>query len=445
MNKKYPVINENFELHLTAKDCTLFHVVKSDEFKNKYLGLKTFKKWLLNPIMANYLLLCNGEKTHEEIVSDLKIPFSLLADEGAKALEKDTSVITFKEEKENCEGRLFVTGDFNSYNPLHISVEVTDYCNFRCKHCYVSACPEKLGKRSFEDLIALFDKLWNNGVKVIELTGGECTTHPQFKEILKYASEKFNLVSIISNGYLIGKDESLAEFIGSLNNVTVQISIDGLEEFHDEFRGKKGAFKKAVNAVKYLRKNNVLVRVASSITNENVDQVKDLFKLCKDIDATAFAVSPVSSFGRGTCYAKCSKGESDLKNKINSNLEEYKDDVLFSANKTTLENMMKHNEINCGAGWRTFAINGASGDVRICLLMGEIGVIGNVDNDNYFDIFSKEKLDSYRKAPSPSPFLDTCKDCEYVERCNSCIAKALDVYKNHYPNCPWAKKYGIKI
>ena len=444
MNKKYPIINENFHLHLTSQDCTLFHIVKSDEFKNKYLGLKTFSKWMISPLMVKYLLQCDGNKTHEEIVANLHIPFSLLADNGAKYLENHTNVITFKEEKENCKDKIFVTGDFNSYKPLHVSIEVTDYCNFRCKHCYVSSCPERLSKISYEDMVKLIDKLWNNGVKVIELTGGECTTHPQFRQILKYASDKFNLVSIISNGYLIGKDESLADFIGNLNNVTAQISIDGDKEFHDEFRGKKGAFDNAINAVKNLRKKNILVRIASSITHNNVDQVEFLFNLSKELDVSAFAVSPVSTLGRGSCYKNCSSSDDELKNKINNYLEKYKDDELFKSNKTTLENMFKNKEINCGAGWRTFAINGASGDVRICLLISNIGVIGNINKDDYSSIFSKEKLDSYRLAPSPSPFLDTCKNCEYKEKCNSCIIKALDVYKNHYPECPWVKKYGIK-
>lgn len=445
MNKKYPIVNKDFYLHVTAKDCTLFHIVKSDEFKNKYLGLKIFSKWLISPLMANYLMQCDGSKTHEEIVSNLNVPFSLLVDNGAMYLKKETNVIAFKDEKEECKNNLFITGSFSSYNPIHISIEITDYCNFRCKHCYVSSCPEKLAKRSYEDMINLMDKLWNNGVKVIELTGGECTTHPKFREILRYASDKFNLVSIISNGYLIGKDESLAEFIGNLNNVTVQISIDGNKEFHDKFRGKKGAFDNAVNAVKNLRKENVLVRIASSITWENVEQLEFLFKLSKELDANALAVSPVSTFGRGSCYKSCSNADKNLKDKINSLLEKYKDDTLFKANKESLENMIKNKEINCGAGWRTFAINGSSGEVRICLLTTDIGVIGNIDKDEYSSIFSKDKLDAYRMAPSPNQFLETCKDCEYKDICNGCIVKALSVYKNHYPQCPWAKKYNIKL
>ncbi|MGL5330948.1 MAG: radical SAM/SPASM domain-containing protein [Peptostreptococcaceae bacterium] len=441
MNKKYPVVNKNFQLHITAQDCTLFYIVKNPGDK-KHLGLKKFSKWRIHPIMARYLQMCDGKTTHEDIVSKLNVPFSILIDQGASYLESATNVIRFESEKDSCEERLFVTGNFESYNPLHISIEVTDYCNFRCKHCYVSSCPEKLGKRSYEDMIKLMDKLYQEGVKIIELTGGECTTHPQFKEILKYATQKFSLVSIISNGYVIGQSEELAEFMGSFDNIAVQISIDGLKEFHDEFRGKIGAFDNAVKAVKNLKKYDVLIRVATVITYENIKHIEDLYYLCKELDVSAFSLSPVSSVGRGNCF-NCSNGDKELKAEINRRLYKFKDDDLFKANYLALEQMVESKEINCGAGWRTFAINGVSGDVRICLLLSDTAIIGNIDSDEYNNIFSKEKLDSFRLAPSPSPFLETCKDCEYKERCNGCIAKALDVYHNFYPDCPWAKKYNM--
>lgn len=443
MNKKYPVVNNNFQLHITAQDCTLFHIVKNPGDK-KHLGLEKFSKWRIHPLMAKYLLNCDGKTTHEEIVSILNVPFSILIDKGASYLNSETNVIRFEDEKNNSNNKIHATGDFNSYNPLHVSIEITDYCNFRCKHCYVSSCPEKQEKRNYEDMIKLIDKLYDNGVKIIELTGGECTTHPQFKEILKYATDKFSLVSIISNGYLIGQNKELAEYIGSFDNIAVQISIDGLKEFHDEFRGKNGAFDNAIKAIKNLKLYNVLIRVATVVTDKNLKYVKDLYYLCKELEVGAFSVSPVSIFGRGSCF-NCSNGDNDLKTEIDKILYEFKDDELFKANQLAVDSMLESKEINCGAGWRTFAINGASGDVRICLLLSDAGVIGNIDSDNYDNVFNKEKLDSYRFSPAPSLFLDTCKDCEYKQRCNGCIAKALDVYQNIYNECPWAKKYFDKV
>lgn len=406
------------------------------------LGLREFNEWKINPLMARYLCLCDGKTTHGEIISKLKIPFSILGDKGAKGLEDITKVLTFEDNPKECNGRLFITGSFESYNPLHTSIEITDYCNFRCKHCYVSASPDKLEKRNYEDMIKLMNKLWDNGVKVLEITGGECTTHPNFKEILKFASDKFNLVAVISNGYIIGNNEELAEYIASFNNVAVQISIDGIREYHDEFRNMKGSFDRAVNAVKYLKKYGAIVRVASTVTYENVEDIVDVFKLCKSIKVDSFATSTVSSFGRASCKG-CNKGESDLKSILVSKLEPYKDDDLFVANYKTIEAVMANKDANCGAGWRTFAINGASGNVRICLFLKEEGIIGNVDNDEYLEIFKKEKLDNFRFADAPSIYLDTCKECQHKEVCNGCMARAINVYRTENLECKWVEKYKI--
>ncbi|MGL4450885.1 MAG: radical SAM protein [Sarcina sp.] len=442
MKNKYPIINYNYHLHLTAKDCSLFHIVKDNTVGKSMLGLAEFNEWKVNPLMARYLCLCDGKTTHAEIVDKLKIPFSILGNKGAKGLEDITKVLTFSDVPKECNGRLFITGNFESYTPLHTSIEITDYCNFRCKHCYVSASPDKLEKRSYQDMIKLMNKLWDNGVKVLEITGGECTTHPNFKEILKFASDKFNLVAVISNGYIIGNNEELAKYIASFNNVAVQISIDGIKEYHDEFRNMKGSFDRAVNAVKYLKKYGAIVRVASTVTYENVDNIEKVFKLCKNIGADSFATSTVSSFGRASCKG-CNKGESDLKSILVNKLAPYKDDKLFVANYKTIEAVMANKDLNCGAGWRTFAINGASGDVRICLFLNEEGIIGNVDNDEYLKIFKKEKLDNFRFADAPSIHLDTCKKCEHKDICNGCMARAINIYRTEKQECEWIKKYKI--
>lgn len=441
MNNKYPVINEGFQLHITASECSLFYMIK-DKGNKESLGLKSFNQWKIHPLIGKYLLYCDGYKSHEEIVRIINAPFSIVLDRGIEYLISETKAISFKEEQEYCGERLFVTGSFDSYNPLHISLEITDYCNFRCEHCYVSASPDKLSKREYKQCIELLDKLYENGVKVIEITGGECTTHPEFLDILKYASEKFNLVAVITNGYILGKNKDMAKQIGELDNVAVQVSIDGLEAYHDKFRCKKGAFKHAIQAIKNLKEYNTIVRVATTVTQDNIDEIKDVFKVCKKLEIDSFATTTVSSFGRGSCNG-CNNKEKELRDRLMNELEEYKDDDLFKANYLTIESMIENKEINCGAGWRSFAINGSSGDVRICLFLNDTGCIGNVDSDIYKEVFSKHKLDVFKYSPSPSKALDTCKDCDFKERCNGCIAKALEVYENHNRDCKWVKKYNI--
>ena len=86
------------------------------------------------------------------------------------------------------------------------------------------------------------DLLSANGVQVVELSGGECTIHPRFAEMLHLACSKFSLVSVLTNGCLLGVPGKVRDAIVGCDNVAVQVSIDGIESTHDLFRKHKALF-----------------------------------------------------------------------------------------------------------------------------------------------------------------------------------------------------------
>ena len=57
------------------------------------------------------------------------------------------------------------------------------------------------------------------------------------------------------------------------NIFNVQVSIDGIEETHDRFRGLKGSYEQAVNAIQLLLNNAYNVSVNSVVTKENRDEI----------------------------------------------------------------------------------------------------------------------------------------------------------------------------
>jgi radical SAM protein with 4Fe4S-binding SPASM domain len=437
----YPVTQDDFELHLTAEDCMLFYAVRRSGLSRKHIGMQAYRNWNVSRLCAEYLLRCDGKASHREIQQSLSMPFGFMVDRVATFLAEETGVIGFQQEPSSEPSKLFVTGGFDSFAPLHMSVEITDTCNFRCDHCYVSASPMKLGKRDYENTRELFQTLWLNGVKVVELTGGECTTHPDFVKILKDAATTFHLVAIISNGYLLGVRDNLADIVGSFDNVCVQISVDGVQSFHDDFRKKEGSFDALCEAIRRLKRRGVLVRVAMSVTEGNVGQVADVFHLAKELGVDAFSAANITSFGRGRNLGMCSETDHKLYHKVINALAPYADDPLFTSNRLSAEMSKRNKEINCGAGWRTFALNGATGEIRSCLFLADSKKFGSVDRESYGDIFKNKYMAMFKNAPSPSPELETCRSCHYISVCNGCFAKAFGVSESEYPECPWRKKY----
>jgi radical SAM domain protein len=89
---------------------------------------------------------------------------------------------------------------------------------------------------SIDTFATVVELLSANGVQVVELSGGECTIHPKFAEMLNLACSKFSLVSVLTNGYLLGVPGKVRDAIMGRDNVAVQVSIDGIERTHDLFR-----------------------------------------------------------------------------------------------------------------------------------------------------------------------------------------------------------------
>jgi radical SAM protein with 4Fe4S-binding SPASM domain len=441
MHDQFPVVQAHFELHLTREELTLIHAKRASGLPKRKLGMEVYNQWHLPRLSAEYLLQCDGQTSHAEIGRRLQLPFPFLADQIAHHLMTTTGVLAMSTVPVTLAPSLWVTGSFDSYAPLHMSVEITDTCNFRCDHCYVSASPEKLGRREGEDLFSLFATMRENGVRVVELTGGECTTHPEFKEILACAARNFHLVAIVSNGYLLGTRDGLAEYVGSFDNVACQVSIDGNEAFHDAFRKKPGSYASAVEAVRKLKSLGLGVRVAMSVTADNVDQVVHVFKLAKELRADAFAAAPTTGFGRGADISGCGSKDRHLQHRVSELLSPFAGDRLFEANRLSAKSMMESTNQNCGAGWRSFGLNGATGEVRSCLYLADSKKFGSVDQMSYSDLFKQQEMDFFRHAPSPSPHLETCTGCEHISECRGCFAKAFLVSETKHPSCAWRAHY----
>jgi radical SAM protein with 4Fe4S-binding SPASM domain len=330
------------------------------------------------------------------------------------------------------------TGSSTGYHPMHATLEIIETCNFTCEHCYYSSSPLKRGRLGLEQAIELMDLLDGRGVRVIELTGGECTIHPNFLEILAYAAERFLLVAVISNGYLLGTRPELREHVARYDNVAVQISIDGLEEHHDRWRRHKGSFAAATTAARELSRLGVPVRVASTISEQNSDEVEALFQLVKSLGVAAMAVAPVAALGRGCNVSEPGLGAEALVRAINEQLSPYADDPILKQGSPAPTLATGTSAINCGAGSRSYAID-YDGNVRACNFSRDSKKFGNLFTDSYDKVFGQEANFLFRNAPAPGGA--ECQGCTYYHYCRGCFVKAFMTSEEQYPECPWRRKW----
>ena len=131
------------------------------------------------------------------------------------------------------------------------------------------------------------DQIYQVSRPLLILSGGEPLLRPDIYELIRYGSEIGLKMGLGSNGSLI--DEVTASKLKDAGIATVSISLDSNNPAqHDEFRGVAGAWEKAVEACMALRKNNVLVQVNTTLTQQNYNQVDDIMALAESIGVENF-------------------------------------------------------------------------------------------------------------------------------------------------------------
>ena len=171
-------------------------------------------------------------------------------------------------------------------------------CNLKCKHCYsISSDHDFPGELTTAEVYSVMDDLWNFGVRVLILSGGEPLLRTDIFDISRRAKDKGFYVGLSTNGTLI--DGGLIEDIAVIDYDYVGISLDGIGRVHDRFRGKEGAFDASLAAARLCRRHGLKVGLRFTMTMDNGHQLPDLLELMEREDISKFYLSHLNYAGRG--------------------------------------------------------------------------------------------------------------------------------------------------
>ncbi|MBW2655909.1 MAG: 12,18-didecarboxysiroheme deacetylase [Deltaproteobacteria bacterium] len=180
---------------------------------------------------------------------------------------------------------------------------MTRRCNLKCVHCYARSEDISYDNElSHEQCITMIDDLASFGVPVLLFSGGEPTVHPRLVEYAKYAVSKGMRAVISTNGTLITKEK--AKIFKKIGLSYVGISLDGLEETHDKFRGVKGSYKKAMAAIKNCQEAGIKVGLRFTINKRNVQDIPGIFDLLEEKNIPRACFYHLVYSGRGSEIAK---------------------------------------------------------------------------------------------------------------------------------------------
>lgn len=165
----------------------------------------------------------------------------------------------------------------------------TRTCNLKCRHCYMSSDAKKYANElTTAEAKKFIDDLADFNVPVLLFSGGEPLIRPDFFELADYAAKKGVRPTLSTNGTLI--TPQVAQKIKNIGVGYVGISLDGLREVNDKFRGKEGAFEAAMNGIKNCVAVNQRVGLRFTINHHNIQELENIFDFIEEenIDRVCF-------------------------------------------------------------------------------------------------------------------------------------------------------------
>ncbi len=172
-------------------------------------------------------------------------------------------------------------------------------CNLKCMHCYSSSKDKFYDHElSTAEGKALIDDLAQFGAPVILFSGGEPLMRPDLLELANYATDKGLRAVISTNGTLINRNT--AKDLKDVGLSYVGVSLDGVGETNDKFRGVKGAFDSALNGIRNCREAGIKVGLRFTINRRNARDIPKIFQLLEEENIPRVCFYHLVYSGRGS-------------------------------------------------------------------------------------------------------------------------------------------------
>jgi radical SAM protein with 4Fe4S-binding SPASM domain len=152
----------------------------------------------------------------------------------------------------------------------------TRSCNLNCVHCYTDSHNILYpGELTTEQGIALIKELAAFEIPSLLFSGGEPLMRKDLFRLIEQAAKQKIRPVLSTNGTLI--DKQTARDIKNAGIVYVGISLDGIDEVNDRFRGVKGAFLRAMKGFEHCAAVGQRVGLRLTLTKMNYADLDNIF------------------------------------------------------------------------------------------------------------------------------------------------------------------------
>jgi len=182
--------------------------------------------------------------------------------------------------------------------PDTLQISLTSRCNLRCRMCsvskYLTKPEEEMGFEEVSKIIGTAKKQFR--INRIVITGGEpLLLNDLIARITKFANSLGMAVILTTNGYYLKEQADILAHSGVSH---FHISVDGLEETHNNIRQNNSSFEKAIEGIKALvdlrnRQNlKFSIGIGMVILKNNIPELYELFLKADSLGVDVFDILP---------------------------------------------------------------------------------------------------------------------------------------------------------
>lgn len=289
--------------------------------------------------------------------------------------------------------------------PFQGHLHLTERCNLKCFHCYRIGLPWS-GGMGTKEWIRLLHEFRDEGTMDLTFSGGEPLLHPGWREIIGTAARLGFQIDLFQNGTVIKKDD--IRFLKDCRIRELSFSIHGIDEIHDRFVARPGAFRRAWPMVEYSRSVGLKTVIKMSVMRPTWPSIEELARRCREIGAVfAPSYNMIPRFVPGNDGFLSETLTADQIRTFEKRYPEWTGRPELSRCED------EPAPATCNMGWARFAV-GPRGDLYPCSQVAE-----PVDNIRYKP-FRQAWRYSFRlneiRASAGKP-LETCRSCELVKKC----------------------------
>jgi radical SAM protein with 4Fe4S-binding SPASM domain len=266
---------------------------------------------------------------------------------------------------------------------------------------------------STDEVKALLDRLAEQGVLFLLLTGGEIFARCDFREIYLHAKRLGFLLTLFTNATLI--DDDLADFLAEWTPRRVEVTIYGhTEETYERVTGVKGSFRRFREGVARLRERGITLGLKTVVLRSNAHEFDAIRTWAK-------ARSPTFRFDT-MINPRLDGGRQPLEERLSPEEVAGFDGIgpRERAHYARLKELAKkrppdRRAFRCGAGIGTFHVD-PRGQIHPCMLWRA------APYDLKAGTFAgwRKHLDRLRALEVPAD--SGCRSCQHRLACNNCAA-----------------------